>query len=115
MRPFSGLTCNYPRRRLSLTTSLAGAWARTIGVTILQATTPSSVSLLASMRQNRLPSTQTSSVSVSMPCMMPFIGGMNMAKRLYLLNNVYYHSSFNKVFVFLQNKENKEILYEIFI
>ena len=34
------------------------------------------------------PSIQTSSVNVFMRSMMLFIGGMNMAKKLYLLNNV---------------------------
>ena len=41
-------TSSYPRRRPSLTTSLASAWGRTIGVNTSRATSPSSVSLQAS-------------------------------------------------------------------
>ena len=41
-----------PRRRPSLTTSLASAWGRTIGVNTSRATSPSSASLQASTLKN---------------------------------------------------------------
>ena len=45
-------TSSYPRRRLSLTTSLASAWGRTIGVSTSRAISPSFASLQASTQKN---------------------------------------------------------------
>ena len=45
-------TSSYPRRRPSLTTSLASAWGRTIGVNTSRATSPSSASLQVSTLKN---------------------------------------------------------------
>jgi len=69
-----------PRRRLSLTISLAGAWARTIGVSTSRVIFPSSASLLATMPLNSPPSTQISSVNASMPLAMLLVGGMSMVR-----------------------------------
>ena len=78
------LTSNCPRRRQSLTTSLAGVWGRTIGVNTSRVIYRSSASLQVSMQQNSPPSTQTSSVSASMPSAMLLVGGMNMEKNVKL-------------------------------
>ena len=45
-------TSSYPRRRLSLTTSLASAWGKTIGVNTSRVTSPSFASLQASTLKN---------------------------------------------------------------
>ena len=65
-----------------MTTSLAGAWGRTIGVSTLRVIYRSSVSLQVSMPQNSPLSIQTSSVSASMPSTMPLAGGMNMVRNV---------------------------------
>ena len=75
-------TSNYPRRRQSLITSLAGAWGRTIGVNTSKVTYRSSASLRALMLPNSPPSIQTSSVSASMHSAMPLAGGMSMERNV---------------------------------
>ena len=73
--PMWWLTSNFPAPKQSLITSLASAWARTIGATTSRMTLLSFALLPALMPLNSPPSTPTSSARESMPSTPPPDGG----------------------------------------